>query len=259
MLFLSIVLIALISTQRLSLISCSDAESLDSKDKEMSDPSKRQQIPNRFCRSGQLDSGVRTKDGHIFIFFDNYLLELDERQMTVSANPIPINDYFQGLNFERIDAAFTADGYNNPKKGYTYFIRGSEIREYMNERPTGGSANWTKWLTRLHLKSTHLVINQIGDSIAVFFDIDPQRASYQSEAYNLDSVTDPTLITSYIQLIDNQLISDPLNRGYILKAVISLSNSYLVFYDSSDPRNEGKYCKTNVLSDGVSYRINVCL
>jgi hypothetical protein len=129
----------------------------------------------------------------------------------------------------------------------------------MNERPTGGSANWTKWLTRLHLKSTHLVINQIGDSIAVFFDIDPQRASYQSEAYNLDSVTDPTLITSYIQLIDNQLISDPLNRGYILKAVISLSNSYLVFYDSSDPRNEGKYCKTNVLSDGVSYRINVCL
>ena len=207
-----------------------------------------------FCRTGQLDSAVRTHNGRIFIFFGLYLVELNGDLTVKNRNPTPIRNYFRVMNFDRIDASFTADGYNNRNRGKTYLIRNNIIKEYQDLIPTGLQSNISQWLSSRPINRVDLVINQIGDSIAIFFD-ERQRKPYERDLtlYYFDSVSQPAVMNVAKIVETRALIDSPQQNNLLLRAVIGLSNdSYLVFYNSNDGSDIGKYCVTKELREGVS-------
>jgi len=243
MLFCYILFILLTSKQK-SLIECSDTRLGEQKP----EPSKRHR--NDFCTNGQLDTAVGTENGRIYIFVERNVIELSSNLRPINLNRNDFRNIFIGLNFDRMDAAFTADGVNNPKRGYTYFIRGIQVKEYLNQRPTGITGNRSQWRGGAQLKRIDLVINQIGDNIAMMLEM--EREEYRVRMLIFDSVDDPTYVVAGVHLETYNLITYPISIGYILKAVIGLrNNSYLVFYNPIDTLKHGKFCLTNSLSQGV--------
>ena len=212
-----------------------------------------------FCQNGRLDSAVRTQNGRIFVFFGTYLLEFKDDLTIKTRDPIQISQRFQGIGFDRIDASFTADGQYNPKRGYTYLIRNDTIKEFNETKSTYSSARISEWST-YPLNENNLVINQIGDPIAIFTDLsNMENQDIQmkyTKVFYFDSLIHPTLLTTnaYVEMIP--LIDNPFKKNnLVLRAVIGLSNnSYLLFYDSNDS-NVGKYCVTQELKDGVSLKL----
>lgn len=212
-------------------------------------------VGSDFCRTGRLDSAVRTQNGYIFIFFGQYLLQFSDDLKLKDRNPTPIEKVFRDLNFDKIDASFTADGENNPNGGKTYLISKNVIKEYRNSEPTGLQSRIDQWLSRKRLNSTDLVINQLGDSIAIFFGAVPQRTDVKREyiLYDFDSVTQPAMISDANIVETEALIDRPQQNNLQLRSVVGLSNqSYLVLYNAIGGKRVGKYCIAKHLSGGVS-------
>ena len=211
-----------------------------------------QGVVNRFCERGYLDSAVRTNSNRIFIFFDSYLMEMNSKLEVRDSRPTPIRNTFQGLAFNKIDAAFTADGHNNPNRGKTYLISSNIIQEFSDVRPTRQQANINDWKTSRKLANVNLVINQIGDSFALFFDTSSGSGDDNLMLF-FDSVTDPADLPVTKHVNTQFLIQQPLsNKGLLLKAVIPLSNgSYFVLYNPIQSNANGKYCLIEKLLRGV--------
>ena len=214
---------------------------------------------NRFCSHGQLDSAVRTNDGRIFVFFGSYLTELNHRLEVQHLRPIPISNIFKGLDFNRIDAAFTADGQNNPNAGKTYLIRGKVIKEFSNVTATGVKVNIDTWKnTTVNSKRVNLVINQFGDSTALFFKVSQKFTQWDDiDLWLFDSIKEPSEVSGGQYVKTAFLIDFKIRTGLLVKAVIGLSNnSYLVLYNPIDRTANGKYCFTQTLSLGVNHKQN---
>ena len=177
--------------------------------------------------------------------------------------PIPIQSVFQGIprNWNRIDAAFTAEGQNNPNAGKTYLIKRKTITEFSNVTPTGLWAKIDTWNSSVELNMVTLVISQFGESIAVFFNItedyDQEKDTLGSIKWLFNSIQNPSEVVNNedIDFMEYLIETPVLDHYLILKAVIGLSNnSYLVLYNPIDRTENGKYCITPTLSLGVNNR-----